>query len=411
MNFIDLFSGCGGLSLGLSQAGWQGIFAIEKNHDAFETLKHNLIDGERVSFVWPKWLPKAPMTTSELLKTYREELLALQGRVTLIAGGPPCQGFSMAGRRQRNDPRNRLSEEYVEIVKLIRPRFLLFENVKGFTLGFGDDVKGRSEPHSKLVANWLKRLGYQVYTSVILSSDFGVPQPRSRFLMLAIRNGDVALTTPEGKAPFEHLSQLLKDFKAQRGLPIDAATTVKDAIGDLITSQKKMIPCEDSSVRGFMQINYTPPKTPSAYQALMRRGMHNEAPNSLRLPRHQQATVSKFQRILAECPKGKNLSDADRQRLGMKKHTLRPLHPDMPSATVTTLPDDILHYSEPRILTARETARLQSFPDWFAFQGKYTTGGDRRKLECPRYTQIGNAVPPLVGEALGLLITHIARME
>ena len=77
------------------------------------------------------------------------------------------------------------------------------------------------------------------------------------------------------------------------------------------------------------------------------------------------------------------------------------MSPTQPAPTLTTLPDDILHYGEPRILTVRECARLQSFPDWFTFHGKYTTGGDRRKVECPRYTQVGNAVPPLLAKAIG----------
>src|SRR5258706_540076 len=100
------------------------------------------------------------------------------------------------------------------------------------------------------------------------------------------------------------------------------------------------------------------------------------------------------------------LSKLDRERLGLSKHRTFPMAPDKLAPTVTTLPDDVLHYSEPRILTVRESARLQSFPDWFKFRGKYTTGGDRRKKECPRYTQVGNAVPPLLAQAIG---TGIAR--
>jgi DNA (cytosine-5)-methyltransferase 1 len=85
----------------------------------------------------------------------------------------------------------------------------------------------------------------------------------------------------------------------------------------------------------------------------------------------------------------------------MLKHRTVPMAPDQPAPTLTTLPDDILHYSDARILTVREYARLQSFPDWFTFHGKYTTGGKRRKVECPRYTQVGNAVPPLLAKAIG----------
>ncbi|MDC0664367.1 DNA cytosine methyltransferase [Marinobacter sp. SS21] len=129
-----------------------------------------------------------------------------------------------------------------------------------------------------------------------------------------------------------------------------------------------------------------------------------EGPNSLRLPRHRPQVTERFERILRECPKGKCLTQEQRDRYGIKKHSITPLCPDRPSATMTTLPDDYLHYCEPRILTVREMARIQSFPDWFEFLGQYTTGGSFRTKSCPRYTQVGNAVPPLLGEALGELV-------
>ena len=111
--------------------------------------------------------------------------------------------------------------------------------------------------------------------------------------------------------------------------------------------------------------------------------------------------VARFQKILTECRRGKNLTDAFREQNNIKKVCVVPLAPESPAGTLTTIPDDMIHYAQPRVLTVRECARLQSFPDWFQFRSKYTTGGDRRMVECPRYTQVGNAVPPLLGEALG----------
>src|SRR5262245_49086581 len=105
--FIDVFAGCGGISLGLMAAGWRGIFAIERDRYAFKTLKENLQGKKpRYSFQWPAWLPKTPHDISEMLEEYRRELIGLRGRIDLVAGGPPCQGFSMAGKRQSRDPRN-----------------------------------------------------------------------------------------------------------------------------------------------------------------------------------------------------------------------------------------------------------------------------------------------------------------
>lgn len=132
---IDLFAGCGGLSLGLHKAGWTGLFAIEKCTDAFATLKYNLIDKEQ-HFNWPTWLPQTNMDINDVLSKYEQELTSLRGTVDLVAGGPPCQGFSMAGRRNESDVRNKLINSYIKFIKLVQPQILLFENVKGFTMPF-----------------------------------------------------------------------------------------------------------------------------------------------------------------------------------------------------------------------------------------------------------------------------------
>lgn len=198
-----------------------------------------------------------------------------------------------------------------------------------------------------------------------------------------------------------------------KGLNSNSPVSAKDAIYDLEifdskNKKKKLIENTDSGQTGFFELDYKPPKTINNYIKLLRDGLTNEKPNSLRLPRHTKAVSERFELILKICTKGTTICNEFRDSLKMKKHSLTPLHPDLPSATVTTLPDDILHYSEPRILTVRENARLQSFPDWFFFKSAYTTGGKMRKLTCPRYTQVGNAVPPLLGEAMGrLLLSYI----
>ena len=145
--YIDLFSGCGGLALGMHNANWKAHFAIEKNEDAFKTLKFNLIDKEN-HFLWPDWLPQSTHDINEVLSAHEERLKALAGSVTLVAGGPPCQGFSMAGRRQEDDTRNSLVDSYLRFVDLVAPDSLLFENVKGFTQPFNncaEDNQGKKE--------------------------------------------------------------------------------------------------------------------------------------------------------------------------------------------------------------------------------------------------------------------------
>lgn len=402
-NFIDLFAGCGGFSLGLMNAGWNGIFAVERDSMAFETLRHNLVDSDRFKHDWPSWLKKEATTIENLIENHSENLKGLRGKVDLIVGGPPCQGFSMLGLRNSDDPRNQLTEKYLEVVTLVQPKYIILENVKGFATKFDGDGCKNHEPYSEIVKQKFDSLGYDTTSMMVSTDQWGVPQRRTRFILLAIRK-DLS------QCP-DQVLEMFKDsrssFLSDKGLPTNQSVTVHDAISDLETKGKKLIPVTDAKLTSYQQINYREPAKLSSYAKMMRKDANGLAPDSLRLTKHRPATIEKFQLILNTCGKGRNLTNADRERLGIKKQVIVPLAENMVSPTVTTLPDDILHYSEPRILTVRENARLQSFPDWYEFKGKYTTGGKLRTKECPRYTQVGNAVPPLLGEALGAALKHV----
>jgi DNA (cytosine-5)-methyltransferase 1 len=413
-----MFAGCGGLSLGLLTAGWSGLFAAEKDELAFETLKHNLIEGTGTfRYQWPDWLPQESITINRLAKIYGRNLKKLRGKVDLLAGGPPCQGFSLAGRRRKDDPRNALFGQYVRVVEAIEPNFLLLENVRGIDVEFGKKKKEKQEKKngrrrgpgrppsafSQKIKRKLEAIGYAVFPKLVKAFEFGVPQRRPRYIIIAIRRKLL-----KGRAdfdPFESLETVRLNFLKAKKLPVDSPVSVKEALSDLETVGKKLIECVDSA--GFKQITYSAPLT--HYQRLLHGSMNGTAPNSLRLAKHQDEIRKRFAGILKTCRRGVQLSKHDRERLGLNKHCTVPLDAAKPSHTLTTLPDDILHYSEPRILNVREYARLQSFPDWYAFKGKYTTGGDRRVRECPRYTQVGNAVPPFLGECLGRLLSAIAE--
>lgn len=402
MRFIDVFAGCGGLSLGLLKAGCQGVAAIEKSPMAFETLRHNLIDGERYKFDWPTWLPKRAMSCEEFLGSYSAELSSLRGSIDLMVGGPPCQGFSTAGRRNPADPRNKMAEQYLELVKVILPKYIVIENVSGFNSKFNEKKRTGSEDdrhfkksYAEFISEELGKIGYSVSRGKINCADFGVPQNRYRYLIICSLKGDDNL-----------LSELLNsrsDFLKEKGLSTVRPVSVFEAIADLQTRDRKFVENEDSGIKGFVEAAYDPPQVSSPYLAIMRENFKG-APNSRRLPRHKPDTIVQFGKIQRESQPGRSLSKEARDRLGLKKHAITVLTKNSPSPTITTLPDDIIHYNELRILTARETARIQSFPDWFEFTGKYTTGGKNRKVECPRYTQIGNAVPPLLAEAIGSLL-------
>jgi len=409
-SFIDLFSGCGGLSLGLMNAGWHGLFAIEQSPDAFKTLMHNLIEKGKHNvgkprFDWPSWLEKGPHEVAEFVRTQRHRLSIIRGEVQLVAGGPPCQGFSFAGKRTGKDPRNELFKHHLEVVDIVRPELVLMENVQGIVTAFGASKKPwrkqRGRPrksYASRIREALEEHGYEVQQHVLRAVDFGVPQFRPRYFTLGIRK-DLLRRIDEPNFQ-EVLTKMRNDFLKDHGLPVRHPVTVSDAISDLTTAGKRLVECVDEeSPPGFKEIAYQRPVT--RYQKLMHAGMNGRAPNSLRLVNHRPETVERFQNILRTCRKGVQLSDEDRARLGIRKTAIAPLAPNQPSHTLTTLPDDLLHYAEPRIHTVREHARLQSFPDWFEFRSKYTTGGDRRTRECPRYTQVGNAVPPLLAEAIG----------
>lgn len=404
--FIDLFAGCGGFSLGLMQAGWEGILAVEKDAFAFQTLQDNLIEGTHgYGYSWPDWFPQEPCTIERFTEAYGHELARLRGHITLIAGGPPCQGFSLAGRRKHNDPRNSLFRHYLKVVQITRAPVLLLENVRGISIEFGKKKRlqrksrGRpATPFSKKIADELEASGYAVYTRLVRASEFGVPQLRPRYFLLAIERALVP--DPVTFDPFAALEAIRRQFLAERRLPVDRPVSVREALSDLETAGKPLVECVDSP--GFKQIAYGHPV--SNYQTLLHGSMNGTPPNSLRLANHRPEIVERFRRILETCRRGVQLNRADRERLKLKKHCTVPLDPGRPSHTLTTLPDDLLHYSEPRILSVREYARLQSFPDWYAFRGKYTTGGHLRVRQCPRYTQVGNAVPPFLGECLARLI-------
>jgi DNA (cytosine-5)-methyltransferase 1 len=393
--FADAFAGCGGLSLGLLQAGLEGRFAIEHDKFAFATLKANLLaKGAKFRFAWPRWLPKEPIGIATLLRGYIEELESLEGKIDILVGGPPCQGFSSAGRRKHNDPRNKLFGSYLRIVDVLRPKAVLIENVRGFTVDFNVDHRVKNYSH-KLREKLSER--YDVFEELLDLSQFGVPQLRTRYFLLALQPGLCTVN------PFDLLRKRLPSFL--RSLRLKAPVTSWAAISDLELSRGGTQP--SSETPGFDEIRYTSPLT--HFQKLM--GAGETVPGDLRLARHSDDIASRFQEIIelshAEGRLNTSISDEMRARFGLKKRALRVLDPDRPSPTITSLPDDLLHYCEARALTVRENARLQSFPDWFLFKGKYTTGGHLRRKEVPRFTQVANAVPPLVARAFGEMLIEL----
>lgn len=405
--FVDLFAGCGGLSLGLLQGGWKGLMAVERDPMAFETYAHNLVSGKRgFAYEWPEWLPRKATHIQALLDNFEASIRELRGKVDLVAGGPPCQGFSFAGRRRSSDPRNRLFEDYLRFVELVQPRLVLFENVRGMAVSHGKKHKPNTtrKPYTERVLKGLRTLGYHVLDPVVLrASDCGVPQRRPRVFILAVRAAPQHLHSI--MALDKVVSSLRHAFLKTRGLPTSRPVKTGEAISDLERRGAKTYVEEFRRVTGGFEFG-TLKKAKGPYQRLMRdRHRMGFAVDSHRFANHSIQIVERFGAILLTSRRGVQLSPEERKSIyTTQKHVIVALSRDHVAHTITTLPDDLIHYGEPRILSVREMARLQSFPDWFEFKGKYTTGGPERVRQAPRYTQVGNAVAPLVAELLALAL-------
>ncbi|MCV7032212.1 DNA cytosine methyltransferase [Mycobacterium sherrisii] len=401
---IDLFAGCGGLSLGLHKAGWDGVLAMERDPMAFETFYTNLVaDGSpyRAYSKWPDWLPKQPSDIVAALadRTVREGLTALRGSIQLVAGGPPCQGFSVGGARNGRDERNQLVHHQLDVIDMVRPDVALVENVEGITRAFrarpGADA---TEPSvADQVVEALSQLGYAADYGVVDARNFAVPQARRRTIIIGIRN-DL------GVAPgafFDALAESPDELYTILGLP-KRTVTAREAIDDL-SNPGVRVTCPDSVK--FESTRYR--KATSSYARLMRVGARaGSIPDSHRFSEHGERIQALYALAHATQPKGR-LRKEFLLANGTKKDKKVLIAPDTPVSTITTHPDEFIHYAEPRNVTVREMARLQSFPDNFHFKGRYTINGPRRRFDVARCSQVGNAVPPHFAQAIGMAIKQV----
>jgi DNA (cytosine-5)-methyltransferase 1 len=343
---VDLFAGAGGLSEGLREAGFHVLVANEKQQDAVLTYKKNH--------------PETKMIPGDITEIGDSELIpAIKGDIDLVAGGPPCQGFSLAGRRNINDKRNSLFKELVKIIREVQPKFFLMENVKGIlSMDEGKVINA--------IQNAFSAEGYKVKTFVLNAVWFGVPQVRERVFILGKKNGTEPLP------PHEYFNPP-KDF-----------VSVGEAISDL-----------DFLEAGESSTVYE--KEPeSKYQTLMRGKTGKNDLRNHEAARHTKQVIDRFS-VFKE---GQTMSDIPLDCRTKKRNVFR-FDSKRPAWTLTTLPDDYIHYSRNRIPTVREYARLQSFPDHYIFYGKKSTGGLNRRVDVPQYSQVGNAVPPLLAKKVG----------
>lgn len=347
---MDLFSGAGGMSIGLEKAGFRVIYANEINEDAAATYSHNF--------------PHVYLETKDIrdVNVSRLNLRLERPKVNLIAAGIPCQGFSTAGKRNPRDPRNQLYKEVLRFVRKFKPEFVVIENVVGMLFA----AKGR---FVKRIESRLIEMGYTVHHRVLEASSYGVPQRRKRLFII----GTSLKLSPNQLFPRSLRTRL----------------SASQALSDL----------SFLGVGAAAEEYRRPPR--SAYQKLMR--ANSSSLSNHESPKHSQ----RVQRMFASIPPGFNAQTVFGKNYSGKRVRVK-LHPRKRSNTLTTLPEDLIHYSQNRILTVREMARLQSFHDSFVFLGPRTTGGPQRKYSCPQYTQVGNAVPPLLA---GTVLTNLAELS
>lgn len=340
MKVADLFAGVGGLSLGFEQAGFDVTFAVEFDKDIASAYEKNHTG--------------TAMYNADITKLDANELLAKHGKVDVIVGGPPCQGFSQKGKRLSvKDDRNFLFRQYVRFVEVFRPKYFVIENVPNIITTANGFFKDE-------IIKEFSALGYDVKADVFDVSKFGVPQQRRRALFIG------------------QLKKNLVEFPKPTGRRV----TVNDAISD-------MPPLESGEGEEFAQY-LCPAKT--AYQKMMRKGVRGGVQNH-QATAHSAIALTRMRMI----PKGKGkevLPPEHRTKSIYSGTWCRLIENDI-AATITTRFDTpssgrFTHPTQNRCITVREAARIQSFPDTFVFYGTKTS----------QMKQVGNAVPPVFANAI-----------
>jgi DNA (cytosine-5)-methyltransferase 1 len=377
MRVLDLFAGCGGLSLGFQTAGHEIVGACERDAWAVETYRTNFPN------VTALHADISTLTDSFWQRKFR-------GRVDIVVGGPPCQGYSVSGKRQSGQwlESNTLVAEFVRVVRAVRPRAVLLENVSGFRTG---RLRGGDEHALSYVARQLSGLNYRVQHCVLQATEYGVPSLRSRFFVAAVAGAfDTSLFPVRTHGPGTNRPPL----------------GVLEAIEDLP-------PIEAGGGSDGPQPYGREPQ--NEYQRMMRRGA--TAVNNHQAMKHTQRLVERFASMLT------GTSGYDIGRKGKQAETVtvyksnnQRLRGDVPSLCITAnFQSNYVHPVLHRNLTAREAARLMTFPDRFVFRGKRTlmsatllrAEGREGENNLSQYNQIGNAVPPLLAQKLARRIDDV----
>jgi DNA (cytosine-5)-methyltransferase 1 len=403
---IDLFAGCGGLSLGLEQAGFETVFVNELHPDAMKTFLQNRTKSKLADPKNHVLDIKSLTKNKDTLQRFGKYIDVEHGEIDLVCGGPPCQGYSGIGHRRTFDldkremPTNHLYKDMAKVITTVAPKMFLFENVRGLLNSRWTPEGEKGEIWNdvqKSFQNITVKVGkqefqYQIGFKLVFAKEFGVPQNRPRILMVGLRDDiDFDFTNhdtsrgllPEGFGDAPDLRDLFSDLIDARWRDRKETTVyLKDPTTDI---QEALRTLQNGRV-------------------MMKGDLLTEQEYS----NHSDAVIAKFQYMIEH---DSEIPESMRTKKFSQKVLPKVWGKNGPSITATSLPDDYVHFSQPRVLTVREWARLQMFPDWYQFAGKRTTGGRRRAgdpdagdwtREVPKYTQIGNAVPVGLAKEVGL---------
>jgi DNA (cytosine-5)-methyltransferase 1 len=335
---IDMFCGCGGLSLGFLKAGYDVVLGIDREQIALETFRKNHRDSKAMNI---------DLFDDNFINEIEKNIDCRE--IDVIIGGPPCQGFSLTGPRDENDERNKLYLSVYKAVKHFEPQAFLIENVPGMATMY----KGKTKNH---IIHLFIELGYNVTFKILTASDYGVPQMRKRAFFVGVKDGNFEFPEPK--------------------LSPENYITCGEAISDLPS-------LEDTLGDDMMEYESKPL---SEYQKMMREGsthLFNHVGT-----RHTDHVIN----VISQVPEGGNHKDlpigvGDSRRFN---EAWTRYHSQKPSKTIDTGHRNHFHYKWNRVPTIRENARLQSFPDDFVFLGTKTQ----------QNRQVGNAVPPLLSYAI-----------
>lgn len=409
---VDLFAGCGGMSLGLEMAGFKTVHVNEIHPDAMSTFLANrsnskLGDSRNHSFDIRE-LTRSKTKLDSLVRHLKREY----GDIELVVGGPPCQGFSGIGHRRafkvtkHEVPTNHLYRDMAKVISAIKPKAFVFENVRGL-------LNARWTPEGDMGEVWEdvqrafrnirvrkggKDYRYLIDWELIYAKDYGVPQNRPRILLIGVRE-DVAFR----KRRLIQASGLIPPKTGKAPDPIDLFSDLIDPDWKKNGETLHYLRAPKNSFQRYLRTNSRNGKVLKKGDPILEQ----------EYSKHSEMITEKFTHML------RNQGSIPVQMMTKKfaQRVIPQRWPEKgPSITVASLPDDFVHFSQPRILTVREWARLQTFPDWYVFHGKRTTGGRKRagdpdigdwSRELPKYTQIGNAVPVLLAREIGL---HLKRI-